>query len=170
MVPRGALLHPWPPNHRHRSRLRPHHLGIGAAMIGWYGTAMLCYVTPKEHLGPAQPRRREGPASSPTRSPPTPPTWPRATRPPGCATMPCPGRASSSAGKTSSKMFQEAGLPARSTSNPPNPMSIFPLTSRRIPLRWSGGAEVQLTSRVASAAKCRKNLSIGECLLLQFPG
>ncbi len=25
--------------------------GIGAAMIGWYGTAMLCYVTPKEHLG-----------------------------------------------------------------------------------------------------------------------
>jgi phosphomethylpyrimidine synthase len=24
---------------------------IGAAMIGWYGTAMLCYVTPKEHLG-----------------------------------------------------------------------------------------------------------------------
>lgn len=24
--------------------------GIGAAMIGWYGTAMLCYVTPKEHL------------------------------------------------------------------------------------------------------------------------
>jgi phosphomethylpyrimidine synthase len=24
---------------------------IGAALIGWYGTAMLCYVTPKEHLG-----------------------------------------------------------------------------------------------------------------------
>ena len=24
---------------------------IGAAQIGWYGTAMLCYVTPKEHLG-----------------------------------------------------------------------------------------------------------------------
>src|SRR5689334_24744541 len=24
---------------------------IGAVMIGWYGTAMLCYVTPKEHLG-----------------------------------------------------------------------------------------------------------------------
>ena len=33
---------------------------IGAAMIGWYGTAMLCYVTPKEHLGPAEPRRRQG--------------------------------------------------------------------------------------------------------------
>ena len=25
--------------------------GIGAAQIGWYGCAMLCYVTPKEHLG-----------------------------------------------------------------------------------------------------------------------
>jgi len=25
--------------------------GIGAAQIGWYGTAMLCYITPKEHLG-----------------------------------------------------------------------------------------------------------------------
>ena len=25
--------------------------GIGAANIGWYGCAVLCYVTPKEHLG-----------------------------------------------------------------------------------------------------------------------
>ena len=33
---------------------------IGAAMIGWYGTAMLCYVTPKEHLGLAQPKGRQG--------------------------------------------------------------------------------------------------------------
>ncbi len=33
---------------------------IGAAMIGWFGTAMLCYVTPKEHLGLPEPRRREG--------------------------------------------------------------------------------------------------------------
>ncbi len=32
---------------------------IGAAMIGWYGASMLCYVTPKEHLGPAQPRGRQ---------------------------------------------------------------------------------------------------------------
>ena len=31
--------------------------GIGAAQIGWYGTAMLCYVTPKEHLGlPGNPK------------------------------------------------------------------------------------------------------------------
>ncbi len=34
---------------------------IGAAMIGWYGTAMLCYVTPKEHLGlPDREDVREG--------------------------------------------------------------------------------------------------------------
>ena len=34
---------------------------IGAAMIGWYGTAMLCYVTPKEHLGlPNAEEVREG--------------------------------------------------------------------------------------------------------------
>ncbi len=32
---------------------------IGAAMIGWHGASMLCYVTPKEHLGLAQPRGRE---------------------------------------------------------------------------------------------------------------
>jgi phosphomethylpyrimidine synthase len=35
--------------------------GIGAAQIGWYGTAMLCYVTPKEHLGlPDKQDVREG--------------------------------------------------------------------------------------------------------------
>src|SRR2546428_3110116 len=34
---------------------------IGAAMIGWYGTAMLCYVTPKEHLGlPTQQDVKDG--------------------------------------------------------------------------------------------------------------
>ncbi len=37
---------------------------IGAAMIGWYGTAMLCYVTPKEHLGlPNKDDVREGVAA-----------------------------------------------------------------------------------------------------------
>jgi phosphomethylpyrimidine synthase len=35
--------------------------GIGAAQIGWYGTALLCYVTPKEHLGLPNPNDvREG--------------------------------------------------------------------------------------------------------------
>jgi phosphomethylpyrimidine synthase len=39
---------------------------IGAAMIGWHGAAMLCYVTPKEHLGlqDRRPRRRRRPSQT----------------------------------------------------------------------------------------------------------
>jgi phosphomethylpyrimidine synthase len=51
---------------------------IGAAMIGWHGTAMLCYVTPRS-TSACRTGTTSAPASSPTRSPPTPPTWPRAT-------------------------------------------------------------------------------------------
>ncbi len=50
-VRRGALLHARAANDRHRAGYDHITSGIGAAMIGWYGTAMLCYVTPKEHLG-----------------------------------------------------------------------------------------------------------------------
>ena len=53
---------------------------IGAAQIGWYGTAMLCYVTPKEHLGlPNKHDVREG-DHHPTRSRRMPRTSPRAIR------------------------------------------------------------------------------------------
>jgi phosphomethylpyrimidine synthase len=41
----GPLVTDIAPGHDHLTS------AIGAAMIGWYGTAMLCYVTPKEHLG-----------------------------------------------------------------------------------------------------------------------
>jgi phosphomethylpyrimidine synthase len=41
----GPLVTDIAPGHDHFTS------GIGAAMIGWYGCAMLCYVTPKEHLG-----------------------------------------------------------------------------------------------------------------------
>jgi hypothetical protein len=41
---------------------------IGAAMIGWYGTAMLCYVTPKEHLGLSHRRPRGRPGQGPSGS------------------------------------------------------------------------------------------------------
>jgi len=68
--------------------------GIGAAMIGWFGTALLCYVTPKEHLGLPD-RDDVKTASSPTRSPPTPPTSPRATRRRASATTRCRRRGSS---------------------------------------------------------------------------
>jgi thiamine biosynthesis protein ThiC len=48
-------------------------------MIGWFGTAMLCYVTPKEHLGlPTATTTKVGVITA--RSPPTPPTSPRAIR------------------------------------------------------------------------------------------
>ena len=54
---------------------------IGAAMIGWFGTAMLCYVTPKEHLGLPNrddARRSRGDHLQDCRR--TRPTWPRVTR------------------------------------------------------------------------------------------
>ena len=49
---------------------------IGAAMIGWYGVALLCYVTPKEHLGlPDREDVRKG--WSPIRLRRMRPTWPK---------------------------------------------------------------------------------------------
>jgi phosphomethylpyrimidine synthase len=52
---------------------------IGAAMIGWYGTAMLCYVTPKEHLG--LPDKNDVKAGlSLTKLPRMLPIWPKAIR------------------------------------------------------------------------------------------
>jgi phosphomethylpyrimidine synthase len=58
---------------------------IGAAMIGWYGTAMLCYVTPKEHLG-LPIAKTCATASWPTRSPRMRRTWRRGIRARRCAT------------------------------------------------------------------------------------
>ena len=76
---------------------------IGAAMIGWFGTAMLCYVTPKEHLGLPDRDGRQGRRDRLQASPPTPPTSPRAT-PPARAWDDAlsAARGSNSAGRTSS--------------------------------------------------------------------
>ena len=93
---------------------------IGAAMIGWFGTAMLCYVTPKEHLGlpdktgregrgdrlqdrrprrrprqgpPGRPRLGRRPLPRPVRVPLGRPVQPRhrpRNRPPISTTRPCP--------------------------------------------------------------------------------
>jgi phosphomethylpyrimidine synthase len=61
LVRRGAVLHAGPADHRHRAGLRPHHQRDRRGEIGWYGTAMLCYVTPKEHLGlPDKDGRQDG--------------------------------------------------------------------------------------------------------------
>ena len=103
---------------------------IGAAMIGWFGTAMLCYVTPKEHLGlpdrddvkqgviaykiaahaadlaKGHPRRRRG-------------------------TTPCPGPGSSSAGRTSSTWRWTPTRPGRTTTPRSRPSRPRPRTSAR---------------------------------------
>jgi len=73
---------------------------IGAAMIGWYGTAMLCYVTPKEHLG-CRTRKTSRTASSRTRSLPTPQISQKAIQRHGNGMTSCRRRASSFAGKIS---------------------------------------------------------------------
>ena len=54
--------------------------GIGAAMIGWFGMRHALLRHAEGASGPAGPRRRQGRASSPIASPPTPPIWPRAIR------------------------------------------------------------------------------------------
>jgi phosphomethylpyrimidine synthase len=74
---------------------------IGAAMIGAYGTAMLCYVTPKEHLGlPNRDDVKAGVIAYKIAAHAA--TWRRDTRGPGPGTMRCRRRGSSSGGRTSS--------------------------------------------------------------------
>ena len=50
-VQRGAVLRAGPARHRHRPGYDHITSAIGATMAGYAGAAMLCYVTPKEHLG-----------------------------------------------------------------------------------------------------------------------
>jgi phosphomethylpyrimidine synthase len=59
---------------------------IGATSAGYHGASMLCYVTPKEHLGlPKKDDVKQG--ASPTKSPPTRPTSPWAFPARAIATM-----------------------------------------------------------------------------------
>jgi len=55
------------------------------AMIGWYGCAMLCYVTPKEHLGLPNKKGRQGRRHRLQDRPRMQPTWRRGIPVPGCA-------------------------------------------------------------------------------------
>ena len=89
---------------------------IGAAQIGWYGTAMLCYVTPKEHLG--LPDRNDARGSSPTSSPPMRPTLQRATLQRSSATTPFRAPASTSAGTTNSRYRSTPRRQWNSTTRP----------------------------------------------------
>ena len=103
---------------------------IGAAMIGWYGTAMLCYVTPKEHLGlPDRDDVKAGViaykiaahAADLAKGHPR-----RAT-----GTTPCRRRASSSAGRTSSIWRSIRSPRAPITTRPSRPRAPSSPTSAR---------------------------------------
>ena len=110
---------------------------IGAAMIGWFGTAMLCYVTPKEHLGLPEQEGREGRRDRlqdrrPRRRPRQGPSRARA---PG--TTRCPRRASSSAGRTSSTSRSTPRPRASSTTRRCRPRARSSPTSARCAARTS---------------------------------
>ena len=88
-LPRGAVLHAGAAGHRHRARLRPHHVGDrrGDDRLVRHGDALLRDAEGAPRA--ARTARTSRTASSPTRSPPTPPTSPRATRARRSATTRC---------------------------------------------------------------------------------
>ena len=91
---------------------------IGAAMIGWFGTAMLCYVTPKEHLGlPDRNDVRDGIIAYKIAAHAADLAKGHPARP-GCGTTPSPRPASSSAGRTSSTWGWIRRRPRNSTTRP----------------------------------------------------
>jgi phosphomethylpyrimidine synthase len=103
---------------------------IGAAMIGWYGTAMLCYVTPKEHLGlPNRKDVKDGVIAYKIAA--HAPTSPRATRARATGTTRSRGRASSFAGRISSTSRSIPRPRASSTTRPCRPMAPRSRTSAR---------------------------------------
>ena len=99
---RGAVLYARAADDRHRAGLRPHHLGHRRRDDRLVRLRHALLRDAEGTSGPARPRRREDRASSPIASPPMPPISPRAIRPRNSATMRCRGRASISAGRTSS--------------------------------------------------------------------
>ena len=99
---------------------------IGAAMIGWYGTAMLCYVTPKEHLGlPDLEDVKQGMIAYKIAAHAA--DLAKGTPAPRPGTTPSRTRGSSSAGRTSSTSPSTPPPPAPSTTRPSPP----PRPSRR---------------------------------------
>ena len=101
MVRRSAVLYARAAHDRRRARLRPHHLGDRRGDDRLYGTAMLCYVTPKEHLGlPDRDDVKAGVIAYRSRR--TRPTWPKDIPRAQAGTTRCRRRGSSSGGRTSS--------------------------------------------------------------------
>ncbi len=131
---------------------------IGAAMIGWFGTAMLCYVTPKEHLG--LPDRNDvktgvitykiAAHAGGSRKGPSGGTEPRRR----CIAR----RASIPVGKTSSTFRSTRTRRARSTTRPCRRTRTRPRTSAR--------CAAPSSARCASRTKCarrRVNRACGRC-------
>ncbi len=121
MVRRGAVLHPRPPHHRRRPRLRPHHLSHrrGDDRLVRHGDAVLRHAEGAPRA--AGSRRRQGGRASPTRSPRTRPTSRRAIRARRPGTTRSRRRGSSSGGRTSStsrwipvtaRAYHDESLPA----------------------------------------------------------
>jgi hypothetical protein len=142
---------------------------IGAAMIGWYGTAMLCYVTPKEHLGlPDRDDVKDGVI-----------TYKIAAHAADLAkghpgrrrgTTRCPTRASSSAGRTSSTSRSTRRRRATTTTRRCRPAPPRRRTSARCAARTSarcGSARTcastpRSTASTAAGARARHEGEVGE--------
>ena len=131
-VLRGAVLHAGAAGHRHRAGLRPHHLGHRRGHDRLVRRVHAVLRDAQGAPGPAQPRGREGRASSPTRSRPTPPTSRGIAPARATATTSFPARATASTGTASSS--------SRST---PRPRA--PCTTRRCPTT---------ASRTRTSARC----------------
>ena len=123
-VLRGAVLHAGAAGDRHRARLRPHHVGHRRGHDRLVRRVHAVLRDAQGAPGPAQSRRREGRASSPTRSRRTRPTSRASVRARATATTSFRARATSSTGTASSS--------CRSTRKP-----RAPCTTRRCPRRAS---------------------------------
>ena len=134
---------------------------IGAAMIGWFGTAMLCYVTPKEHLGPARPRRRQARRDRLQDRGPRRGRRERAIRARRRGTTRCPTPGSSSAGRTSSTSPSTRTPPASSTTRRCRPRRPRPRTSARCAGRTSARCGSRRTSAVPPRSRRRSRMACG---------
>ncbi len=134
---RGAVLHAGPARHRHRAGLRPHHQRHrrGDDRLVRHRAALLRDA--EGAFGAARPRRRQGRASSPTRSRRMPPISPRATRRRASATTRCRAPGSSSAGATSSTCRSTPRRPRSSTTRPCRPTAPSSRISARCAARNS---------------------------------
>nr|BFF19019.1 hypothetical protein GCM10025730_25400 [Promicromonospora thailandica] len=125
---------------------------IGATEIARYGTAMLCYVTPKEHLGlPDRDDVRTGVVTYKIAAHAA--DVAKGTPAPATATTPCPRPASSSAGATSSTSRSTPSSPSRTTTRRSRPRPPRRRTSARCAAPSSAPCASRRTSATSSGAR-----------------